>query len=406
MEVTTNVMEITKPENVGFSTERLDRIRAGMQRYIDEGKTSGVLALVARGGKIAYAEQLGLMDIAANKPMAADAIFRIYSMTKPITSAAALMLMEEGRYRLTDPVSAYIPALKGMKVVAHEDKNGMVLEDLQDEIKIRDLFTHTAGFSYGFDANSALDNLYNKEFWPNIEKPGITLKAMIEALGKLPLANQPGKLFRYSVSIDVLGYLIEAISGVSFDVFLRQRVFDPLGMVDTDFWVPPEKVARFAINYGVDEKQPGKLKDIDPLAESHYLHPAQVPSGGGGLVSTASDYLRFCQMLLNGGELDGVRLLGRKTVELMRTNHLPAGKYEDANQAYGFGLGGNVLINVNRAPAMASEGSWAWGGAANTKFWIDWKEKLIGILMLQFMPPDTYPIGPDFQNLVYQALVD
>ncbi len=399
-------MQTIHPEAVGLSPERLGRIHTAMQRYIDQGKFAGILSLVVRRGKIAHCETFGFMNIKARKPMSPDAIFRIYSMTKPITSAEALMLLEEGFYRLVDPVSAYIPELKGLKVMAHPNGPVSDVVEAKREIMIRDLFTHSAGFSYGFDENDPLDKLYSKKVWPKIDNDDADLQTLIDTLAAMPLAFHPGTNYRYSLSIDVLGRLVEVISGKPFDEFLRQRIFEPLGMVDTSFWVPPEKVERFALNYGPDEKHPGKLKDIDPLKKSGYLRPGKFFSGGGGLVSTASDYVRFCQMLLNGGELEGERVLGRKTVELMRENHLPEGVYEDEHQAYGFGLGGNVLMHVNRAPVMGTKGAWGWGGAANTKFWIDWKEELIGLLMLQFMPSDQYPVGRDFQNLVYQALID
>lgn len=399
-------METTQPEAVGLSTKRLGRIRPAMQRYVDQGKLAGILSLVSRQSKIAHCEAVGWMNIKAQTPMAYDTIFRIYSMTKPITSTAAMMLLEEGLFRLLDPVSAYLPELKGLKVMKHPGGSVTDLEDAKREISIRDLFTHSSGLSYGFDDNDSLDELYKKELWPKVDKPKTNLSTLISALSTAPLAFQPGTAFRYSFSIDVLGRLVEVISGLRLDHFFRQRIFEPLGMVDTGFWVPAEKAGRFAVNYGPDEKHPGKLKDIDPFKKSDYRRPNTFLSGGGGLVSTAGDYLRFCQMLLNGGTLDGERLLGRKTVELMRTNHLPDGIYEDEHRAYGFGLGGNVLLHVNRAPTLGTEGSWGWGGAANTKFWIDWKEQLIGILMLQFMPSDQYPVAKDFQNLVYQSLID
>ena len=398
-------MQTTSPESVGLSSRRLERIHAAMQRYVGEGKTAGVLTMVARGGKLAFCDAVGLMNIKARAPMADDAIFRIYSMTKPITSVAALILLEEGLFRLTDPVSDTIPARKGLKVLKFGSGGQMGLEDARREITIRDLFTHSAGFSYGFNDNDYLDELYRKQLWPKIDADDASLETLIGCLAEQPLAFQPGTAFRYSLSIDVLGRLVEVVSGRPLDAFFRERIFEPLGMDDTAFWVPPEKVSRFALNYGPDEKRPGKLKDIDPLRKSGYLRQGSFFSGGGGLVSTAHDYLRFCQMLLNGGALDGERILGRKTVELLRANHLPEGVYEDENRAYGFGLGGNVLIHAGRAPVMGTPGSWGWGGAAGTKFWIDWQEQLIGLLMQQIMP-DTEPIGNTFKNLVYGALVD
>lgn len=399
-------METTTPEAVGFSSKRLGRIGTAMQRYVDEGKFAGTLALVARKGKVAYFEKTGWKNMATNQPMELDTIFRIYSMTKPITSVAALMLMEEGCLRLDDPVTRYIPEWKDLKVSTdpiHDARNGT---DMDSPMLVRHLFTHTAGLSYGFNEGESLDELYRKHFWSRMDLPGANLKDMVEALGTLPLAHQPGTAWRYSLAIDVLGYLVEVISGVRFDEYLRQRIFEPLGMLDTAFWVPPEKASRFAVNYGPDPDNPGKLVDIDPFHKSHYLSPRAFHSGGGGLVSTTQDYLRFCQMLLNGGELDGTRLLGRKTVERMRINHLPVDVYEDANRANGFGLGGNVLVHPERSPALGSPGIWGWGGAANTKFWIDFQEEIIGILMLQYMPSFTIPIEIDFQNLVYQALID
>jgi CubicO group peptidase (beta-lactamase class C family) len=397
-------MQQTHPESVGFCPERLARIQPVMQRYVDEGKFAGIQTLVARRGQVAHFASVGQMDIAAGRPMAEDAIFRIYSMTKPITSVAALMLVEEGRLRLFDPLSAYLPEFRSMKVVAGAQGDAFELVEALRPITIRDLFTHTAGFSYGFDENFPLDQHYRDKFWRPMQGRGANLKKMVGLLGDLPLAHQPGEAYRYSVAIDVLGYVVEVVSGLPFDAFLRQRIFEPLGMTDTGFWVPEEKQPRFALNYGPDEKKRGRLKDIDPLKRSEYTRPKTFFSGGGGLVSTTADYLRFCQMLLNGGSLDGARIIGRKTVDRMRTNHLPTGMYEDAARAFGFGLGGNVLLHPERYAALGTPGMWGWGGAANTKFWIDWKEDLIGILMTQFMPSDLHPVIVDYQNLVYQAL--
>ena len=335
--------------------------------------------------------------------MQLDTIFRIYSMTKPITSTAVLMLMEEGRLRLADPIAQYIPGFKDVKVLDNAPGSGVRQVSADRPITIRDLLTHTAGLSYGFD-DVYIDELYRKHIWGPMEtNPDLTLADWIGELAKLPLASQPGTRFRYSVATDVLGYLVQVISGMPFETFLKQRIFEPLGMIDTDFWVPPQKVERFAANYGPDAE--AGLKVIDPPATSHYTRPSKAPSGGGGLVSTTGDYLRFAQMLLNKGELDGVRLLGRKTVELMTTNHLPDGVFSFDDPSAGFGLGVSVLLNLGKSQTLGSVGNFGWGGAANTNFWVDPKEELLGILMLQFMPSDTYPVVADFRNLTYQALI-
>ncbi len=397
-------MDITKPETLGFSSTRLARINAVMQRYVDEKKLAGIISLIARRDQVAHFAKFGMADIEAGTPMQDDTIFRIYSMTKPITTTAALMLFEEGRFRLTDPISQYIPAFKDVKVLDSVAGSGAGFVSPVRPINIRDLMTHTAGLSYGADDN-LLDDLYRKQVWGAMEaNPDATLADLVAAIARQPLASQPGTRFRYSVATDVLGYLVQVVAGMPFEAFLRQRIFEPLGMSDTDFHVPPEKIARFAANYGPDSEH--GLKVIDPPATSRYLRPRKAPSGGGGLVSTAGDYLHFAQMLLNQGEVDGVRLLGRKTVELMTTNHLPDGVHPFDDLAAGFGLGGSVLLDLGKSPVLGSVGNFGWSGAASTNFWIDPKEELLGILMLQFMPMDTYPVVSDFRILTYQALVD
>lgn len=400
-------MKIAKPEDLGFAADRLRRVELATQRYVDSGKVAGTVSLVARRGQVVHFERRGWMNIASNKPMELDAIFRIYSMSKPIVSTAAMMLFEENRFGLSDPLSAYLPAFKEMQVIDHLEGGKAYLVDARREITIRDLFTHTSGISYGFDNTDYLDKLYQKKLWHKREtNPDVTLAEMVDAVAKLPLRFHPGSAYHYSFAIDVLGRLIEVLSGEPLDRFLQERIFEPLGMTDTAFWVPPEKASRLASVYGPDEKNKGQLKDIDPHEKSVYTRPVKFFSGGGGLVSTASDYLRFCQMLLNKGKLDNVRLLGRKTVEMMMLNHCPAGVYLDQNPAFGFGLGGAVILDLAQGQVLGSKGLWWWGGAANTKFWIDPQEELIGILMLQLMSNEPNTIEADFRNLVYQALVD
>ena len=398
-------MNIVRPEAEGFSSERLGRINTVMQRYIDEKKVAGIITLIARHGNVVHFEKIGMADIEAGRSMHFDSIFRIYSMTKPITSTAVLMLFEEGKFRLTDPISNYIPAFKDVKVLPNTPGTGVRYLKPEREISIHNLLTHTAGLSYGFDDNVYIDELYRKKLWSVVEKnPELTLQAFIERFAKLPLAFQPGTMFRYSFATDVLGYLVQVVSGMPFEEFLRERIFDPLGMSDTDFYVPPEKVDWFTSTYGPDEK--AGLKVTDSSSTSRYTKPTHNPSGGGGLVSTTSDYFQFSQMLLNKGELNGTRLLSRKTVELMTTNNLPEGIHPFDDLSSGFGLGVSVLMDLGKSQMLGSVGNYGWGGAANTNFWIDPQEELIGILMLQYMPSDTYPIVPDFHNLTYQALID
>jgi CubicO group peptidase (beta-lactamase class C family) len=398
-------MNTVKPDQVGCSPARLKRIGTAMQRYVDDDKIAGILAMVARRGQVVYSECFGMMDIEANKSMQFDTLFRIYSMTKPITSVAVMMLYEEGHFQLGDPILRFIPGFEDVKVLVKETESGLELANLEREITIWHLLTHTSGLSYGFDENDPVDKMYQKRIWRVLEqKPNTMLEQMIQELAWLPLAHQPGSAWRYSMATDVLGYLVQVVSGMPFGDFLKQRVFEPLGMVDTDFYVPQDKIERFAANYGPGEK--GGLKVIDAPATSQFAKPTRHPSGGGGLVSTASDYVRFAQMLLNQGELDGVRLLGRKTIELMTMNHLPDEFHPFEDPSRGFGLGVGVLTDVARSQTLGSVGTYGWGGAANTIFWIDPQEELIGLLMLQFMPNNTYPVVPDFRVLVYQSIVD
>ena len=400
-------MDTVTPEKVGFSTERLGCINTVMQTHIDEGKCAGILTMVARRGQIAHLDCFGMMDVEAGKPTQPDTIFRIYSMSKPITSVAAMMLYEEGYFQLNTPVSEFIPGFKDAKVFVRETESGLELADMEQEITIHHLLTHTSGLSYGFHEDLPVDALYREAHQELGE--GATLEKVVEVLSTLPLAFQPGQGWRYSFSTDVLGYVVQAASGQPFDVFLQQRVFEPLDMVDTGFYVPAEKIDRFAALYGRSEE--GELKLMEAPATGRYAKPPAFLSGGGGLVSTVRDYVRFAQMLLDGGELDGVRLLGRKTVELMMANHLPEALLpftvnpgEPPAWGYGFGLGGKVLMDPARAGILGSRGEYSWSGAASTGFWVDPQEEVIGLIMTQLMP--FQPLVNALRVLVYQALVD
>jgi CubicO group peptidase (beta-lactamase class C family) len=364
---------------------------------VEEGSFAGVVTLVARQGEVAHCECVGVMDKETGRPMQPDTLFRIYSMTKPVTSVALLMLYEEGRVRLSDPVSRFIPEFRDLKVFRRSLPIGMELAGLQREITIRDLLTHTAGLGYGGLEDSPVEAMYrNPELLP---WQGCSLEEFVAALVKLPLVQQPGTRWRYSAATDVVGRLVEIISGMTLDRFFAEHIFQPLGMVDTGFVVPPEKLSRFATVY---MHQPdGSLKAADTPEKSAFV-------GSVPFLSTIADYFRFSQMLLNNGALDGMRLLSRKTVELMTTNHLPPSMlpFGDKDDGYGFGLGVSVLMDMSRYGSLGSAGTYEWGGAANTAFWIDPKEKLIGILMTQFMPAWHFPLSDDFRMAAYQAIAD
>ena len=392
----------SEPEEVGISSERLRRINKVMQGYVDENKVAGLVTMVARRGKVAHFASLGTMDIESNKAMRPDTIFRIYSMSKPITSVAVMMLYEEGHFQLNDPVSKFIPEFKEVKVFVKKSEGGVEVAELKRQITIRDLLTHTSGLAYGLSKDTAVDEMYQEE---KMLKWDETLEEKVRRLVKLPLANQPGSTWRYSIGTDVLGYLVEVVSGKGFDVFLEERIFGPLRMEDTGFYVPGDKIGRFAELYN-GGKNEGLERD-HTLYWGDFTKRPRFLSGGGGLVSTAGDYMRFCQMMLNGGELGGRRLLGRKTVELMTANHLSSELISQGNmtKGYGFGLGFGVLMDVAQSEELGSEGEYTWGGAASTGFWIDPEEELIGILMTQFIPY-TGRFTQEFKVLTYQAIVD
>ena len=397
-------MDTVASEKVGFSSERLKRLDAVIQRYVDEGRVPGVLMLVARHGKLAYCNNFGMMDIEAQRPTQPDAIYRIYSMTKAITSVATLMLFEENRFFLDEPVYEFIPELKDIRVY----QAGGDPVTAERPMTIRHLLTHTSGLVYP-SANSPVERMYDDADLFNRHVP---LRDWIKKLTALPLLHQPGSEWHYSMSTDVLGYLVEVVSGMPFDEFLRKRIFEPLGMVDTAFYVPAEKVSRLVTLYG------GGLWPISVERMGDYTQQPEWSSGGGGLVGTGGDYLRFCQMLLNGGELDGERLLGPRTVAYMTANHLSpeilAYKRTPApGPGYGFGLGVQVLLDPVTAGRPGSVGEFGWSGAAYTHYWIDPVEDLVAVKMTQIIYRDEddneverRDMNADLRIAVYQALVD
>ena len=398
------------PQELGFDPVRLSRINEMMDRYVATGRSAGMLSLVSRKGKIAHLATNGYMDIAAQTPMRLDTIFRIYSMTKVITSVALMTLLEQGKFQIDDVAHPWIPALKTLKVYRDDGK----LEELKRDITIRHLLTHTAGFSYGFEPETQpLDKMY-EEAWRAIDSEK-TLPDLMEIMLQLPLIAQPGSLWHYSIATDICGYLVELMSGIPFGDYLQQTILGPLKMNDTAFEVPQEKQERFATLYGQTEEY--SLAVLETPVASPFISPFAIKSvnlhsGGGGLVSTAGDYWRFAQMMLNGGELAGVRIIGRKTVEWMTINHVPAkllplafnGIVPQPMMGYGFGLGYCVNIDPAKTGTLGSRGDFGWGGLADTYCWIDPQEDLIGILMQQYSPSLTHPGRRDFRNAVYQAL--
>jgi CubicO group peptidase (beta-lactamase class C family) len=367
--------------------------------------------MVARHGRIVDVRCHGLADVARGVAMDADTIVRIYSMTKPLTSTAIMMLYEEGRFQLDDPITRFLPCFANMRVATGGSRGKLETVPAVRDITFRDLLTHTSGLTYGFMDSTQVDALY-RSGGVDFQTSDATLGEVVERAAALPLIAQPGAAWNYSIATDVLGHLVAVISGRPFAEFLHERVIAPLGMVDTGFHVPDAKHARFAANYarGAD----GALALIDDPAESRYLKPRAIASGGGGLVSTAADYMRFCQMMLNKGQLHGTRLLGRKTVELMMSNHLRGDMAdmgtkrfsESSYEGVGFGLGFSVMLDPAKAQIVGTPGECAWGGAASTAVWIDPAEDLAVVLLTQLMPSSTYPIRRELRVLTYQAIVD
>jgi CubicO group peptidase (beta-lactamase class C family) len=413
------------PESAGMSKAALDRLENHLkQRYVDAGRFPGTQLLVYRRGKVVHSTVQGFADVERKVAVKDDTIFRIYSMTKPLTSTAFMMLVEEGRVALDEPVHKYIPEWKNLGVFVAGTNPAFLTRPPARPMLIVDLLRHTSGLTYGFQQRGNVDAAYRENKIGEVVKAG-TLQTMIDDLAKIPLEFSPGEAWNYSVATDVIGYLIGLISGKPFEQFLKERILDPLGMNDTDFFVPKDKAHRFAACYSADPQggmtfhateRKGTLTLQDDPATSSFLESPSFISGGGGLCSTVADYLTFCRALLNGGELGGVRLLGPKTLKLMTSNHLPGGVdlpamsrslfSEAAYNGIGFGLGFAVTMNPAQTLIAGSPGEFNWGGAATTSFFIDPVEELIAIFMTQVLPSSAYPLRRELRTMVYAAITD
>jgi len=392
------------PEQVGLSAEKLQEARAAMQKLVDDKRIAGGVFAVARRGKVVQFETCGMMDIESGKPMRRDTIFRFYSMSKPITSVAAMILYEQGKIELDDPVSKYIPEFKELKVAADPDAEEITEVPARREMSVRDLMRHTSGLTYGVFGNTAVDKLYRKTI--QLSGQGDNLEEMAKKLASVPLLYQPGTKWHYGFSTDVLGRVVEVASCQSLDKFFAERIFEPLGMVDTAFYVPSEKIDRFATNYGPNPQ--GGLQPIDIPKTSRYTEMPTLFSGGGGLVSTASDYMRFCLMLLNKGEFGGKRLLKAETVEMMTKNQLPEQAYTIGNgdrAGVGFGLGFSVRVESSNGDSSSRLGEYGWGGMASTHFWISPNDEIAVVALTQHIPYSGQAENA-LKPIIYEAIPD
>ena len=404
------------PAEAGFAKDRLRRIDENFARYVDDGRLKGWLLTVGRHGKLAHVASYGQRDAEAGLPVEADTLWRIYSMSKPITSVAAMMLYEQGAFELTDPVSKFIPSFTDMRVFTGGSDQRPVTVPATEPVRVWHLLTHTAGLTYGFHRTTPVDAMYRAAGFDLGLRPG-TLEESCDAWASLPLLFQPGSEWNYSVATDVLGRVVEVASGQSLDEFFAQRIFGPLGMTDTAFYAAPEDLGRLAALYARNIE--GKAGRFNSMAEEVRKPPTML-SGGGGLVSTAADYNRFLNMLLHradspAGELDGARLLSSRTVAYMGRNHLPGNQdieqfgspinAESPQRGVGFGLGFAVVIDPAAGKVVVSDGELSWGGAASTAFWIDPAEELTATFFTQLIPSSAHPIRSQLRQLVYQALV-
>jgi CubicO group peptidase (beta-lactamase class C family) len=405
------------PAEVGLDADRLRRIDRHFARYVDDGRLPGWLITVSRKGRLAHVSAHGSRDTEAGLPVEADTLWRIYSMTKPVTSVAAMMLYEEGAFELTDPVSRFIPSFGGVRVFAGGTDLRQATVPAAEPVRIWHLLTHTAGLTYGFHRVHPCDALYRAAGFDVLTRPGVDLAQACDIWSGIPLLFQPGTEWNYSVATDVLGRVVEVASGQPLDEFFKSRIFEPLGMTDTGFYAPQGDLPRLAALYAMGPD--GKAARSDTLAEEA-RKPRTMLSGGGGLVSTAADYHRFTQMLLDrwespAGELNGIRLLSPRTVAYMGLNHLPGGADlqtfgrpmgpDTTFHGIGFGLGFAVVIDPRPGKVLRSAGELSWGGLASTAFWIDQAEELTATFFTQLIPSSAHPIRPQLRVLVNQALV-
>ena len=404
-------LKVVSPESVGLDGKVMENIRDYLkEQYVEPGKYVGTLTLVARKGEIAYLDALGFMDRENKKAMQEDAIFSIYSMSKPITSIALMQLYEKSLFRLDDPIHWHIPSWRNLRVYESGLYPNFLTSRPKRHMTIRDLLSHMSGLTYDFMLRTNVDAAYRKT---KLQATG-DLQAMIDTLAQLPLEFSPGDQWNYSVSTDVCGYLVEHFSGMKLDKYFQKHIFDPLSMQDTGFSCAKEKVDRLASLYEQHPKKGPVL--VDPGgAKTARVKKRKMLSGGGGLLSTMSDYYRFCSMLLNQGELDGTRIIGRKTLAMMASNHLPDNKdltemsqsafSETTYQGVGFGLGFSVILDPVKTQSLTDVGEYGWGGAASTVFWVNPKEEMVVIFLTQLLPSSTYQVRRELRSLVYSALM-
>lgn len=394
-----------KPEAVGFSSERLARLDSTLNGLVDAGQIPGVATLLMRHGKVVAVNVHGKADLASGAPLTQDTLYRMYSQTKPVTGVAMMILYEEGRWKLDDPVTKYVPEFAGLKVYKGVDANGQpILEPIARSATMRELMSHTAGFAYGLVADNPVDKAYQDSGM--LRAP--SLQAVMQEIARLPMASQPGEQWKYSIAVDIQGYIVEKLSGQSLPDFMQSRIFGPLKMTDTAFWVSPERKSRFASLYMLNPRT-GAVIPADGFMVLPVDRPPVAASGGGGLVSTLGDYARFAQMLANGGELDGARILAPATVRMMAANHLTDAQLarEPLGPGVGFGLDFATVMDPARAGTLAGKGSFSWGGAAGTWFWVDPENDVVFLGMIQVLGGGrAWRLDDVTQTLVYQALVD